>query len=38
MGFIDTGFEKIGLGATKNAVIDTLELSRTVNTSMVNTG
>ncbi len=32
MGFIDTGFERIGLGATTNGVIDTLELSRTVNT------
>lgn len=32
MGFIDTGFERLGFGATKNAVIDTLELSRTINT------
>lgn len=34
MGFIDTGFERLGYGATKNAVIDTLELSRTINTEL----
>lgn len=34
MGFIDTGFERLGYGATTNAVIDTLELSRTINTEM----
>ena len=32
MGFIDTGYEKTGLGASTNGVIDTLELSRTINT------
>ncbi|MGK0576317.1 PolC-type DNA polymerase III [Macrococcus capreoli] len=34
MGFIDTGFERLGFGATTNGVIDTLELSRTINTEM----
>lgn len=34
MGFIDTGFERLGYGATTNGVIDTLELSRTINTEM----
>ncbi|WP_414739351.1 PolC-type DNA polymerase III [Macrococcoides canis] len=34
MGFIDTGFDRLGDGPTKNAVIDTLELSRTINTEM----
>ena len=32
MGFIDTGYERAGLGESTNGVIDTLELSRTVNT------
>ncbi|EKU50482.1 PolC-type DNA polymerase III [Staphylococcus massiliensis] len=32
MGFIDTGYERLGFGPSSNAVIDTLELSRTVNT------
>ncbi|GEP99189.1 PolC-type DNA polymerase III [Staphylococcus arlettae] len=32
MGFIDTGYERAGLGASTNGVIDTLELSRTINT------
>ena len=32
MGFIDTGYEHVGIGASTNAVIDTLELSRTINT------
>lgn len=34
MGFIDTGFERLGYGATTNGVIDTLELSRTINTEL----
>lgn len=32
MGFIDTGYERLGLGPSTNGVIDTLELSRTINT------
>ncbi|KXA47420.1 DNA polymerase III, alpha subunit [Staphylococcus simulans] len=32
MGFIDTGYERAGLGHYTNGVIDTLELSRTINT------
>ncbi|ANZ33520.1 PolC-type DNA polymerase III [Staphylococcus carnosus] len=32
MGFIDTGYERAGLGNYTNGVIDTLELSRTINT------
>ena len=32
MGFIDTGYERIGFGPSTNGVIDTLELSRTINT------
>ncbi|WP_409327827.1 PolC-type DNA polymerase III [Staphylococcus pseudoxylosus] len=32
MGFIDTGYEHVGIGASTNGVIDTLELSRTINT------
>lgn len=32
MGFIDTGYEHVGLGESTNGVIDTLELSRTINT------
>ena len=32
MGFIDTGYESVGLGESTNGVIDTLELSRTINT------
>ncbi|WP_145467696.1 PolC-type DNA polymerase III [Staphylococcus pettenkoferi] len=32
MGFIDSGYERAGLGESTNGVIDTLELSRTVNT------
>lgn len=34
MGFIDTGFDRLGYGPTENGVIDTLELSRTINTEM----
>ncbi|WZE71914.1 PolC-type DNA polymerase III [Macrococcus psychrotolerans] len=34
MGFIDTGFDRLGYGTTENGVIDTLELSRTINTEM----
>lgn len=33
MGFIDTGYERLGFGPSENGVIDTLELSRTINTS-----
>ncbi|UXR77511.1 PolC-type DNA polymerase III [Staphylococcus sp. IVB6227] len=33
MGFIDTGYERLGFGPSTNGVIDTLELSRTINTS-----
>ncbi|MBI5974906.1 PolC-type DNA polymerase III [Staphylococcus sp. H16/1A] len=33
MGFIDTGYERLGFGPSHNGVIDTLELSRTINTS-----
>ena len=36
MGFIDTGYERLGFGPSTNGVIDTLELSRTINTNMVN--
>ncbi|MGX0061122.1 DNA polymerase III subunit alpha, Gram-positive type [Staphylococcus hominis] len=32
MGFIDTGYERLGFGPSTNGVIDTLELSRTINT------
>ncbi len=32
MGFIDTGYERLGFGSSTNGVIDTLELSRTINT------
>ncbi len=32
MGFIDTGYERAGFGPSTNGVIDTLELSRTINT------
>ena len=32
MGFIDTGYERLGFGPSNNGVIDTLELSRTINT------
>lgn len=32
MGFIDTGYERLGFGESTNGVIDTLELSRTINT------
>lgn len=34
MGFIDEAYEKEGLGKSTNGVIDTLELSRTINTKM----
>ncbi|TDL97761.1 PolC-type DNA polymerase III [Macrococcus brunensis] len=34
MGFIDTGYDRLGLGASENGVIDTLELSRTINTEL----
>lgn len=34
MGFIDEAYEKEGFGKSTNGVIDTLELSRTINTSM----
>lgn len=33
MGFIDTNYERLGFGPSTNGVIDTLELSRTINTS-----
>ena len=32
MGFIDTGYERLGFGPSTNGVIDTLELSHTINT------
>ena len=32
MGFIDTGYERLGFSPSTNGVIDTLELSRTINT------
>ncbi|WYV94654.1 PolC-type DNA polymerase III [Staphylococcus aureus] len=32
MGFIDTGYERLEFGPSTNGVIDTLELSRTINT------
>ncbi|WP_026867606.1 PolC-type DNA polymerase III [Jeotgalicoccus marinus] len=34
MGFIDEAYEKQGFGESTNGVIDTLELSRTINTKM----
>ena len=34
MGFIDEAYEKQGYGKSTNGVIDTLELSRTINTKM----
>ena len=34
MGFIDEAYEKEGFGKSTNGVIDTLELSRTINTKM----
>lgn len=38
MGFINTAYERLGFGKSKNGVIDTLQLSRTINTKVARHG